>query len=88
MCGPDDLKVKLRKRRHLERRSVGDAEAASGSTMKEPWPKPVNDSQKSPKVPARRALHPVLQFPRPEVSRSQGGFSPSSQTRRGSLRQK
>ena len=56
MCGPnviDDLKVKLQKRRARERRNVGDAEAASGSTMKEPWPKPVGDSQKSPKVPAK-----------------------------------
>ena len=61
MCGSnviDDLKVELQKRRAREERSVGDAEAASGSTMKEPWPKPVGDSQKSPKVPARRALHP------------------------------
>ena len=91
VCGPnviDDLKVKLQKRRARERRSIGDAEAASGSTMKEPWPKPVGGSQKSPKVPARRALHPVPQIPRSEDSRSQGGFSPSSQTSRGSPRQK
>ena len=91
MCGPNvivDLRVKLQKRRNLEWKSVGDAEAASGSTMEEPWPKPVNDLQKSPKVPARRALHSVPQFPRPEVSRSHGGFSPSSQTSRGSPRLK
>ena len=51
-----DLKVKLQKRRNLERKSVEDAEAASGSTMEEPWPKPVGDSQESPKVLAREAL--------------------------------
>ena len=64
MCNPndiDDLKVKLQKRRLLQRER--DVEAASGSTMSEPWPKPVNGSQKSPYVPARRALHPVPQFP-------------------------
>ena len=47
-----------------------------------PWPKPVGDSQKSPKVPARKGLQTVPQIPRPEDSRSQEGFSPSSQTSR------
>ena len=45
------------------RRTVQHGEAASGSTMKEPWPKPVNDSQKA-RIPARRALHPFTKFPR------------------------
>ena len=36
-------------------------------------------------MPARRALHPVPQFPRPEDSRTQGGFSPSSQRAAGHL---
>ena len=56
MCGPNvivDLKVILQKRRNLERKNVGDTEAASGSTMEEPQPKPGNDSQKRPKVPAK-----------------------------------
>ena len=42
-------------------------EAASSRTMKEPWPKPVGDSQQNPKVPARRAFHPTLKL---EGSRS------------------
>ena len=47
MCGPnviDDLRMKLQKRR-AQKEERRDAEAASGNTMKEPWPKPVGDSQ-------------------------------------------
>ena len=44
------------------RRAVQHGEAASGSTVKKPWPKPVHDSQKA-RIPAKRALHPF-----PEIS--------------------
>ena len=56
------------------RRAVQHGETASGSTMKEPWPKPVDDSQKA-RIPARRALHPFPEISAPEVSKSQGVFS-------------
>ena len=63
------------------RRAVQHGETASGSTMKEPWPKPVDDSQKA-RIPARRALHPFPEISAPEVSRSRRSLhkNPSSST--------
>ena len=56
------------------RRTVQHGETASGSMMKEPWPKPVDDSLKT-RIPAKRAFHPFPEISAPEVSKSQGVFS-------------
>ena len=62
------------KKKNRCKRAVQHGRTTSGSTMKEPWPKPVDDSQKT-RIPARRALHPFPEISAPEVSKSQGVFS-------------